>query len=87
MSYNRILIEKKLKEFIIEDNSFVDISSKPIPIKSISSAKIVAKRDGYISGLEELVILFQILKVDITIKKEDGDQIQNGDVIAEKKKK
>ena len=83
MSYNRILIEKKLKKFLIEDNSFVDISSKSIPIKSISQAKIIAKSDGYISGLEELEILFQILKVDITFKKEDGDQIQNGDIIAE----
>jgi len=83
MSYNRILIEKKLKKFIIEDNSFVDISSKSIPTKSISSAKIISKSDGYISGLEELEILFQILKVDITFKKEDGDQIQNGDIIAE----
>jgi nicotinate-nucleotide pyrophosphorylase len=42
----------------------------------------MAKSDGYISGLEELEILFQILKVDITFKKEDGDQIQNGDIIA-----
>lgn len=83
MSYNRILIEKKLKKFIIEDNSFVDISSKSIPPKSVSRAKIIAKSDGYISGLEELEILFQILKVDITFKKEDGDQIQNGDIIAE----
>ena len=83
MSYNRILIEKKLKKFIIEDNSFVDISSKSIPTKSISSAKIISKSDGYISGLEELEILFQILKVDITFNKGDGDQIQNGDIIAE----
>jgi len=83
MSYNRILIEKKIKEFIIEDNSFVDISSKSIPPKSVSRAKIITKSDGYISGLEELEILFQILNVDITFKKEDGDQIQNGDIIAE----
>ena len=83
MSYNRILIEKKIKEFIIEDNSFVDISSKSIPPKSVSRAKIITKSDGYISGLEELEILFQILNVDVTFKKEDGDQIQNGDIIAE----
>ena len=83
MSYNRILIEEKLKQFLIEDTSFVDISSKSIPTKSISQAKIIAKSDGYLSGLEELKILFQILKVDITFKKEDGDQIQNGDIIAE----
>ncbi|NVM18950.1 MAG: carboxylating nicotinate-nucleotide diphosphorylase [Candidatus Lokiarchaeota archaeon] len=83
MSYNRILIEKKLKKFILEDNSFIDISSKSIPTNSLSHAKIIAKSDGYISGLEELEILFQILKVDITFKKKDGDQIQKGDIIAE----
>jgi len=83
MSYNRILIKEKLKQFLIEDNSFIDVSSKSIPINSISKAKIIAKSDGYLSGLEELKILFQILEVNITFKKEDGDQIQNGDIIAE----
>ena len=83
MSYNRILIKEKLKQFLIEDNSFVDVSSKSIPTKSISKAIIVAKSDGYLSGIEELKILYQILKVDINFKKEDGDQIHNGDIIAE----
>lgn len=83
MSYNRILIKEKLKKFLIEDNSFIDVSSISLPKESTSSAKIMAKSDGYISGLEELEILYQILKVDITFKKEDGDQIQNGDIIAE----
>ncbi len=83
MSYNRILIKEKLKKFLIEDSSFVDISSKSIPTKSISQAKIIAKSDGYLSGLEELKILFQLLNVNVISNKEDGDQIQNGDIIAE----
>jgi nicotinate-nucleotide pyrophosphorylase (carboxylating) len=83
MSYNRILIKEKLKKFLIEDNSFVDISSKSIPTKSISQAKIIAKSDGYLSGLEELKILYQLLNVNVISNKEDGDQIQNGDTIAE----
>jgi len=83
MSYNRILIKEKLKKFLIEDSSFVDISSKSIPTKSISQAKIIAKSDGYLSGLEELKILYQLLNVNVISGKEDGDQIQNGDIIAE----
>jgi len=83
MSYNRILIEKKLRKFLIEDNAFIDISSKSIPTDSTSSAKIIAKSNGYLSGLEEFEILFHLLKVDITLKKLDGDQIYSGDIVAE----
>jgi len=82
MSYNRILIKEKLKKFLIEDNSFIDVSSNAIPEESASSATIIAKSDGYLSGLEELEILYQILKVNVTSDKEDGDQILKGDIIA-----
>ncbi|MFX0049332.1 MAG: carboxylating nicotinate-nucleotide diphosphorylase [Candidatus Hermodarchaeota archaeon] len=83
MSYNRILIEKKLRNFLIEDNAFIDISSKPIPINSISNAKIIAKTDGFLAGLEEFKILFHLLNVDVTLLKQDGDQIHEGDIVAE----
>ncbi len=83
MSYNRILIEKKLRQFLIEDNAFIDISSKCIPTNSFSSAKIIAKSHGFLAGLEEIEILFRLLNVDITLKKADGDKIQNGDILAE----
>ena len=82
MSYNRILIKEKLKKFLIEDNSFIDVSSKVIPKESVSSATIIAKSDGYLSGLEELGILYQLLKVNVTSNKEDGDQIYKGDIVA-----
>ena len=83
MSYNRILIEKKLRNFLVEDNAFIDISSISIPADSISSAKIVTKSNGFLAGLEEFEILFHLLNVDVTLKKIDGDQIQTGDIIAE----
>ncbi|MBY9010841.1 MAG: carboxylating nicotinate-nucleotide diphosphorylase [Candidatus Lokiarchaeota archaeon] len=83
MSYNRILIEKKLRNFLVEDNAFIDISSISIPADSISSAKIVTKSNGFLAGLEEFEILFHLLNVDVTLKKTDGDQIQTGDIIAE----
>lgn len=82
MSYNRILIKEKLKQFLIEDNSFIDVSSNSIPKDSASSAAINAKSDGYLSGLEELEILYQLLKVNVNNNKEDGDQIHKGDIVA-----
>jgi len=82
MSYNRILIKEKLKKFLIEDNSFIDVSSNAIPKESVSSATIIAKSDGYLSGLEELGILYQLLKVNVISNKEDGEQINKGDIVA-----
>ncbi|NHJ23326.1 MAG: carboxylating nicotinate-nucleotide diphosphorylase [Candidatus Lokiarchaeota archaeon] len=83
MSYNRILIEDKLRKFLVEDNNFIDVSSKSIPFKSQTSAKIYAKSNGYVSGLEEMQILFDILKVQVNLKKSDGNQVFNGEVLAE----
>jgi len=80
MSYNRILIKEKLKKFLIEDNSFIDVSSNTIPKESKSSATIIAKSDGHLSGLEELKILYQLLNVNVTSDKDDGDQIHKGDI-------
>jgi len=82
MSYNRILIKEKLKKFLIEDNSFIDVSSSAIPEESTSLATIIAKSDGYLSGLEELELMYQLLKVNVISNNEDGDQIHKGDIVA-----
>ncbi len=85
MSYNRILIEKKIKEFLQEDCVFIDVSSKIIPENAKTSAKIIAKSDGYISGLEELEIIFNILNIEPNFKKKDGESVNNGDIVVELK--
>lgn len=83
MSYNRILIEEKIREFLKEDTSYIDVSSSTIPIDATSSAKIISKSAGHISGLEELTILYDLLNVKIVLHKKDGDPIKKGDLIAE----
>jgi len=82
MSYNRILIKEKLKKFLIEDNSYIDVSSNALPKESVSSATIITKSDGYLSGLEELGILYSLLEVNVSSNKEDGDQLHKGDIVA-----
>ncbi|MFX1366262.1 MAG: carboxylating nicotinate-nucleotide diphosphorylase [Promethearchaeota archaeon] len=83
MSYNRIIIEQKIKEFLHEDCMFIDISSKVIPENANASAKIFAKSKGFVSGLNELKILYDILNVSTSFKKKDGDEVNNGDIIVE----
>ncbi|MHA1271855.1 MAG: carboxylating nicotinate-nucleotide diphosphorylase [Promethearchaeota archaeon] len=83
MNYNKILIERKIREFLEEDCSFKDISSEFILDNVQINARIIAKSAGYISGLEEFKILLKILGLDGNFLKKDGDEIKNGDVIVE----
>ena len=85
MSYNRIIFERKIKEFLEEDSNFKDVSSQFIPPEAITSAKIKAKSNGYVSGLEEIEILFNYLNVQIECKKKDGDAVKKGEILAELK--
>ncbi len=85
MSYNNILIERKIREFLEEDCAFQDITSKIVPETAIVSAKIFGKSEGYISGLEELKVLFDLLKVETVLNKKDGEIVHKGEVIAELK--
>ncbi|MFX1238719.1 MAG: carboxylating nicotinate-nucleotide diphosphorylase [Promethearchaeota archaeon] len=83
MNYNKIVIERKIKEFIEEDCSYKDCSSDFIPKNAIITAKIISKSEGFISGLDELKILFNSLEVKTNFLKNDGDSIDNGDTIVE----
>jgi nicotinate-nucleotide pyrophosphorylase (carboxylating) len=80
--YNRFIIEKKLRRFIEEDCNFADISSTSIPSNVTITAKIFAKSAGYISGLEELKLIYDMLDVSTDLKKKDGDAFQKEDIIA-----
>ncbi len=85
MSYNRILIEKKLREFLEEDCNFNDVSSSCIPEDANVSAKIVSKSKGYVSGLDDLKILYNILNISTNFLKKDGQEIKKGEIIVELK--
>lgn len=81
--YNRLIIEKKLKEFIEEDCNFADVSSSVIPENAETTAKIIAKSAGYISGLKEIEFIYDILNVSTVFKKKEGEAFKEGDLITE----
>lgn len=85
MNYNLIVIEKKLREFLQEDCIYADVSSSIIPKHAKTTAKIIAKSRGYVSGLEVLKILFRILNLSVNFLKEDGELVNNQDVVLELK--
>jgi len=83
--YNTTIIQRKLKEFLEEDCSFSDITSKIIPEEAKTTAKIIAKSKGNISGLKELEILYDLLHIEVYFNKEEGEEIKEGDIIAKLK--
>lgn len=82
VKFNNLILERKIREFLEEDCHFSDISSSIIPENAISTAKIITKSSGYISGLEELNLIYNILNVSVKIVKKDGDRVKKGDVLA-----
>jgi len=82
VKFNNLILERKIREFLEEDCHFSDISSSIIPESAISSAKIITKSSGYISGLEELNLIYDILNVFVKLVKKDGDRVKKGDVLA-----
>jgi len=79
------VIEQKIREFLQEDCMFIDVSSKVIPENANTSAKILTKSAGYVSGLEELKLLYSFLNISTTFKIEDGAEVSKGDIIVELK--
>ncbi|MHA1725048.1 MAG: carboxylating nicotinate-nucleotide diphosphorylase [Promethearchaeota archaeon] len=80
--YNTLIIKEKIKQYLMEDCNYKDISSFIIPEKESVRAKIIAKSSGYISGLEELKILYDLLGVTVKLHKNDGDSFKKGEIIA-----
>lgn len=82
-NYNPLIIKEKLKEFLKEDCQFKDISSSFIPELETIKAKIIAKSDGYISGLLFFRILCNICDVESKFHKLDGQILKKGEKVVE----
>ncbi len=81
-----IKIRKKLEEFLLEDLGEVDISSHTIfGNEARGEAVITAKEDGVFAGAEVIKIGYSLFHTDlhVNIKKQDGEQLNKGDIIAE----
>jgi nicotinate-nucleotide pyrophosphorylase (carboxylating) len=83
---NVIKLKKKLEEFFLEDLGELDLSSQTIFGKDArGDAVIIAKEDGIFAGAEVIEAGYSLFdpNVNVTLKKQDGDELIKGDVIAE----
>jgi len=83
---NVIKLKKKLEEFFLEDLGELDISSQTIfGTEARGEAIILAKEDGILAGVDVIAAGYSLFqeKVDVNLKKQDGDELKKGDIIAE----
>ena len=73
-----------LLKFLEEDAPFGDVTSEAvIPKGTKAKALIRAKQDGVIAGVEEAKMLFEHYGVSVRVRKRDGEEVKEGDVVAE----
>lgn len=83
---NPIYIDNLIKAALLEDNNYYDVASATLLNKDQESrAYFEAKADGFLSGLDIALRVFEILDPSFTYKAKfkDRDKIKKGDIIAE----
>ncbi len=79
-------VDDIIKTALNEDINYIDSTADLlIPEDSVSSAYFQSKADGVVAGLEVALRVFTILDPDMKIEChcKDGDEVKNGDIIAE----
>lgn len=79
-------VDDIIKTALNEDINYIDSTADLlIPEDSVSSAYFVAKASGVIAGLDVALRVFTMLDPEMKIecKFKDGDEVKNGDIIAE----
>ena len=82
---NKIKLKQMLESFLIEDVGERDVTSVSLfPENMNGSGKFVAKEDGIFVGKEIITQGYKLLdeQVEFQFLKNDGDEIQKGEIIA-----
>jgi nicotinate-nucleotide pyrophosphorylase (carboxylating) len=78
----RRIIEDKLRQILADDVGHGDITvAAVIPPNIVTRAKVVAKENGVVAGVEEALILAEYLGLEAKAKVTDGEIIRNEQVI------
>ncbi|OAS84941.1 MULTISPECIES: carboxylating nicotinate-nucleotide diphosphorylase [Metabacillus] len=83
---NVIKLKKKLEEFFLEDLGELDVTSQTVfGANARGEAVIIAKEDGILAGVDVIATGYSLFdqKVDVALKRKDGDALKQGDIIAE----
>lgn len=78
----RRIVEQRLQEFIAEDIGEGDVTAASIiPPNLTVEAKVIAKADGVVAGLEEAIILAEMMQLKAEAKIADGSKIIRGQML------
>ena len=86
MKLNKFYVENLIKTALLEDINYIDTSADlVIPDDQRSKCYFIAKADGVLCGAEIAMRVFELLddQFSYTLYKKDGDEVKNGDLIAE----
>ncbi len=75
----------RLRKYLDMDIGYGDLSSSFIPKGEKGNAKIIAKTSGIVAGSEEATLLFEDVGINAIQNFDDGDIIEEGDIIIELK--
>jgi len=80
ISKGRGELEEALTLMLEEDDAHGDATSAFTPDKKVK-AEVIAKDDGFISGMHALQILYETCGIEYTAQKEDGKHVGKDDTI------
>lgn len=75
-----VLWRKKLREMILEDQGFSDLTSRSVPDKKVD-ARITAKDSAVLAGEEVLRVLFDDFSIEVLDSMGDGAFVSKDDVV------
>jgi nicotinate-nucleotide pyrophosphorylase (carboxylating) len=78
----RRIVEERLREFLAEDIGEGDITASAIIPQNLQvKAEVIAKAKGVAAGLEEAVILAEMMGLKVEANAVDGDKVKNKQVL------
>ncbi|MCW4009824.1 MAG: carboxylating nicotinate-nucleotide diphosphorylase [Candidatus Bathyarchaeota archaeon] len=78
----RRILEEKLTKLLAEDIGLGDVtSSAVIPSECTAEAEVIAKAEGTVAGVEEALVLAEVLGLQVDAEVDDGDEVQKGEVL------
>lgn len=82
---NKFMVKEHIQNALKEDIGFIDITTDILTENKSLKLNLISKDNGIICGLEVFELVFKELSNDIKIKFffKDGDEIKNGDIVAE----
>lgn len=83
---NTLALDKIIMNALEEDIAWGDITTEStVPADAVSSARLIAKQEGIVCGIDVFERVMQIVDKNTAVKKnfKDGEKVNKGDVIAE----